>query len=106
MSRFSVNGSPVYHAGYPQPSVGGGGGGGGDGSPGGFGDPDNAPINESIAFSTPSFLWTVNHNLGVKPSVQVYNSGSQEVMADVIHVSVNQLTVSFSKLTSGFVILT
>lgn len=59
-------------------------------------------FQQSLAATT----WTVNHNLGYKPSVYVYNSGSQEIEAEVIHTSMNQTLVLLTLATSGFARLT
>lgn len=52
--------------------------------------------------STPSSTWTINHNFGFEPQVQVFNSGSQLVNANITHLSVNQTVVQFTVPTSGF----
>lgn len=49
----------------------------------------------------PSLLWTVNHNLGKYPSVQVFDSGGSEVEGLVTHVTNSQLTIEFSAAFSG-----
>lgn len=54
--------------------------------------------------STPSEAWTINHNLGVYPTVQVLTMGGIEVYAEVIHSSVNQFIVYFDSPTTGQVI--
>lgn len=47
-------------------------------------------------------IWTVNHNLGRKPAaVSVRSPGGVEVTAAVLHVSVNQLQISFAAPASG-----
>jgi hypothetical protein len=53
---------------------------------------------QSAAAST----WTINHNLGYVPSVEVFDSGSQEVDADVSHPNLNQTIIVFSVPLSGF----
>lgn len=45
--------------------------------------------------------WTINHNLGYRPSVELLNTGSQEIEGDVVHTSVNQTVVSFSGAVAG-----
>lgn len=50
---------------------------------------------------TPSSQWTINHNLGFKPTVELLNSASQEMDADVIHASNNQVLVIFNLPVSG-----
>lgn len=57
--------------------------------------------------SVASALWTVNHNLGVRPvAVSVLSPGGVEVDAAVTHVSDNQLTVEFSIPYTGTCIVT
>lgn len=43
--------------------------------------------------STPSSLWIVNHNLGFKPLVDVFNNNDEEVAVKVSHTSTNQFRV-------------
>lgn len=57
---------------------------------------------QSVAAST----WTINHNLGYVPSVEVFDSGSNEVDADVAHPSANQTVIVFTVPTAGFARLT
>ena len=66
------------------------------------------PVGAGYDFNqtTPSSTWTINHNLGYKPSVDVYDSGSQEVDADVSHPTANQTVIVFSVPLSGFARLT
>lgn len=45
--------------------------------------------------------WTINHNLGYRPSVELLNTGSQEIEGDVVHTSANQTVVSFSGAVAG-----
>jgi hypothetical protein len=48
--------------------------------------------------------WVVNHNLGVYPTaVAVFLTSGQEIEADVVHMSTNQLRVFFVAPQSGFV---
>lgn len=46
--------------------------------------------------------WTIAHNLGFKPSVELLNTGSQEIDADVVHQSANVCLVYFNTPTAGF----
>lgn len=55
---------------------------------------------------SPAATWTINHNLGLKPSVELLNSGSQEIEGDVVHTSMNQTVVSFTAAVSGLARLT
>lgn len=49
-----------------------------------------------------SFVWTINHNLGYYPSVELFDSGSQEFNGHVSHPTVNQAVVTLTTSTSGF----
>jgi hypothetical protein len=51
--------------------------------------------------STPATTWTINHNLGRYPSVELFNSGMQEIDAEITHPSVNQTVVTLNPATAG-----
>lgn len=46
--------------------------------------------------------WIVNHNLGFRPTIQVYDVGGNIVNAEMIHVSVNQCQIFFVTPFIGF----
>ena len=46
--------------------------------------------------------WTIAHNLGFKPSVELLNAGSQEIEGDVVHTSQNVTVVNFTTPIAGF----
>ena len=48
-----------------------------------------------------SAQWVVTHNLGFKPNVTTFNSAGDIVEGNIIHNSVNQLTMQFSSAFSG-----
>ena len=53
--------------------------------------------------TVPATTWTVNHNLGFVPQVEVYNAGSQRLpLAAVANPNVNQSIITFNAATSGF----
>lgn len=54
--------------------------------------------NQTVASAT----WTITHNLGFKPSVELFNSGSQEIEGDVVHASYNVTIVYFTQAITGF----
>ena len=56
--------------------------------------------------STPSTTWTINHNLGFRPSVELLDTGSQEIDGDVAHPSINQTIVTLNPATAGLARLT
>lgn len=69
---------------------------------------DGADAGTAFVFTqpTPASTWIVNHNLGYVPSVEVFDSGSQEVDAEITHPSLNQTVVLFSIPLAGFARLT
>lgn len=54
--------------------------------------------------TSPSSLWTVNHNLGFYPVVDVLSSGGIIVEAEVVHTTTNQVLISFNTPQTGKVI--
>jgi hypothetical protein len=51
--------------------------------------------------AAPATTWTINHNLGYRPSVELLDSGSQEIDGDVSHPSINQTLVALTPATAG-----
>lgn len=51
--------------------------------------------------STAASVWTINHNLGYRPAVEVLDSGSQEIDGEVSHPTVNQTVVTLNPPTAG-----
>jgi len=51
--------------------------------------------------TTESAEWIVNHNLGVKPVVEILTTGGVLVEAEVLHVTNNQLRIYFASLFTG-----
>ena len=56
--------------------------------------------------TTPSTTWTINHNLGFRPTVELLDAGSQEIDGDVAHPSINQTIVTLNPATAGLARLT
>lgn len=56
--------------------------------------------------ATPETSWTINHNLGGKPSVTVVDSADTYVIGEVTYNSTSQVTVSFTTPFSGYAYLT
>ena len=52
--------------------------------------------------SSTSATWTINHNLGYYPIVEIFDSGRQEIDADVSHPSANQTIIMFTASITGF----
>jgi len=53
--------------------------------------------NQPTAAST----WTVNHNLGYRPSVSALTVGGVVMFVEVVHASANQALIYFDQPTSG-----
>ncbi len=51
--------------------------------------------------AAPDTVWTVNHNLGFRPNVEIRNAGGQVILADVAHITDNQLKITFAAPTAG-----
>jgi hypothetical protein len=51
--------------------------------------------------STPATTWTINHNLGFRPAVELLDSGSQEIDGAISHPTVNQTVITLSPATAG-----
>jgi hypothetical protein len=52
-----------------------------------------------------SNVWTINHNLKFLPNVTTFDSAGTMVEGDIIHISINSLTIEFSEAISGNAIL-
>lgn len=50
---------------------------------------------------SPASVWTITHNLGKRPAVQVFDSSGAECLGAIVHVSDDQLTVTFSAAFGG-----
>lgn len=62
--------------------------------------------SESASFYTHSQAvaatnWTINHNLGYRPSIRARTSGGLERIAQVVHVSANQAIITFLVASTG-----
>lgn len=67
---------------------------GADGAPGSGG----STYSETFAANT---LWVVNHNLGRYPSCTIRSAGGEVVQAETLHVSANQVRVTFETAFAG-----
>lgn len=54
--------------------------------------------------SSAADTWTVNHNLGFRPAASILSVGGKEMLAEVIHTSVNQFIAYFDAPISGVAI--
>lgn len=56
--------------------------------------------------STVAGTWTINHNMGFRPAVELLDSGSQEIDGDISHPTVNQTVVTLNPASAGLARLT
>lgn len=68
------------------------------GPPGGLGAGGSAYLHTQ---SSASSTWTINHNLGFKPAVELIDSGGAEFSAEIVHTTVNTAIVSLTAPTAG-----
>lgn len=67
----------------------------------------SAPTRRHVhSQDSPSSTWTINHELGGKPSVTVVDTGDNVVHGDVQYISSTQVICSFSAPFAGFAYLT
>lgn len=75
-----------------------------------FPGPQGPPGPPGIAYvftqASVSAVWTINHNLGYRPSVELLDTGSQEIDGEISHPSVNQTVVILNPATAGTARLT
>jgi len=55
--------------------------------------------------STPLPQWSITHNLGKRPSVQIANSAGALVEAEITHINDNSITVDFNVSMTGVAII-
>lgn len=51
--------------------------------------------------STPAAVWTINHDLGKYPAVNIVDSANDEVIGEVHYTSTSQIVITFSAAFSG-----
>jgi hypothetical protein len=51
--------------------------------------------------TTPSLIWTIAHNLGFYPSVEIYSDGGLRLYGQVHNLSLNLLNITFNTAVSG-----
>jgi hypothetical protein len=56
--------------------------------------------------STVAATWTINHNMGFRPAVELLDSGSQEIDGEIAHPTINQTVVTLNPASAGLARLT
>lgn len=67
-----------------------------------IGDPFETYVHDQLA---PATQWTIEHDLGREPSVQIVDSAGTQVYGDVTHVDLNTVQLDFSAPFGGRAIL-
>ncbi len=76
---------------------------GAQGPPGPVGPPAEAYV---FAQGAAAMTWTINHNLGYRPSAELIDASSREIDGDIYHPTVNQTVVMFNVPVAGIARLT
>jgi hypothetical protein len=71
------------------------------GPPGPPGPPGPSGAGYDFNQASPATTWTINHNLGYRPSVQMFTVGGLEVLGEIQHTSNNQTLISFNTAVAG-----
>ena len=75
------------------------------GDKGDKGDDGIGIISEEYVISSPSSLWTINHNRGYYPNIVVLDIFNKIAIVEVEHLSLNQVRIYFSSDQVGKVIV-
>jgi len=80
---------------------------GADGATGATGATGPAADNLTTVFeqSSASATWTINHNQGRYPSIDIIDSAGNHVIGDIQHNSVNQVVATFDNAFAGKAII-
>ena len=71
------------------------------------GDPGTPATGAGTDFPQSAALqWTINHNFGYRPSVELIDESGREVDAEIQHLSANTVRVTFLTATAGTARLT
>jgi hypothetical protein len=76
------------------------------GPPGPPGPPGPSGTGYDFNQASPAITWTINHNLGYRPSVQMFTVGGLEVLGEIQHTSDNQTLITFNLAVAGTARLT
>lgn len=75
------------------------------GEKGDKGDKGDNFISDLYEVTNPAYVWTILHNKGYYPSITVLDSLNRQVLVEIVHDSVNQVTIKFELMFSGKVVV-
>lgn len=58
-------------------------------------------VGYSYSQSVAAQTWTINHNLGYRPSVEIIDEAGREIEGDVFHATINQVVIVFTVAVAG-----
>lgn len=64
-------------------------------------EPSMTGVTQIVA--DPALVWTVNHGLGYRPVVGVRDETGAEIGADIVHLDLNTVQITFTGPTAGSV---
>lgn len=76
------------------------------GPPGPPGPPGQAGVVYTHNQNSASNNWVINHNMGRYVNVAVYSTGGTQMLAEVIHINMNQTQIFFDTALQGTAICT
>jgi hypothetical protein len=65
------------------------------------GPPSAGAAGFNFAQSVAASVWTINHNLGYRPTVALQTGGGVELIGQVSHLSANTVQVTFTTPRTG-----
>ena len=111
LNTLTVEGDPTIvlteTATGPQGPAGTAGAAGADGATGAAGPTGPAADNLTTVFEqiSASATWTINHNQGRYPSIDIIDSAGNHVIGDIQHNSINQVVATFDNAFAGKAII-
>lgn len=69
--------------------------------PGGGGGGGGSDVRYTFTQSSASATWTITHNLGLFPAVSIVDNSGNEILANVVYNSNNQITITFDVAQAG-----
>jgi len=69
------------------------------------GDKGDNFVSTFYEVNNPATTWTIIHNKGYYPSITVLDTFDREVIVEIEHNNLNQVTIKFEMLFSGKVVV-
>jgi len=69
------------------------------------GDKGDSFVSTLYEVNSPATIWTIIHNKGYYPSITVLDAFDREVIVEIEHNNLNQVTIKFEMLFTGKVVV-